>query len=471
MSTRTSHSRLTRRHARSAFSTSPSPGAGEVNSIPTTRLRCLLGRNTGDPGAVFPQPPVTVPPRRQEGPDPPSAGHLLSKELLRRTWWIQVLGPVPRQASLLSSWLRATAACLRRPEGTERVTRRHQAPRRFFLSLLQFKRKTLKKSLPSLQSLPAQGAAECHRAALGQQLPAQPTLGPRSHTRTWERTTVTKTRQSHHARAQGRPPESERRNTNSCSHVTRSCAQRRHTAVPSTPEIAPAAKAVAETVKHETQRATGHGVGEHPGTPSALPPTERVPSHRSCCAGAGRRWRRRAWTWRAASPWSVRGRGLRRASLRRVLLCAGRSALSTRAEGCWLVSREIRAITYGRAPGAKARAGSSRMCRGRGSRPVRRCTHRLARRSPGSPHPRSGRGARGAPAARRGQGTEAQPPCPARTGLCGRPPCQGQTPLRRDLGSAAPLAPHGPSAVDSSGHQSTLTGNNPQRQITTHNNR
>lgn len=33
---------------------------------------------------------------------------------------------------------------------------------------------------------------------------------------------------------------------------------------------------------------------------------------------------------------------------------SGCSALNTPAEGCWLVSREIRAVTYGRAPGAKA---------------------------------------------------------------------------------------------------------------------
>lgn len=47
--------------------------------------------------------------------------HLLSKELLLRTWWIQALGPGLRQASLLSSWLMATAACLLRPGGEKRA--------------------------------------------------------------------------------------------------------------------------------------------------------------------------------------------------------------------------------------------------------------------------------------------------------------------------------------------------------------
>ena len=82
----------------------------------------------------------------------PSAGHLLSKELLLRTWLIHVLGPVLWQANLLSSWLMATAACLLRPEGRERITRQHQAPHCrglascFFFP--QFKHTTsLKKSL------------------------------------------------------------------------------------------------------------------------------------------------------------------------------------------------------------------------------------------------------------------------------------------------------------------------------------
>lgn len=53
--------------------------------------------------------------QRRKVADPLFAGHLLSKELLRRTWLIHVPGPGLRQASLLSSWLRVTAACLLSP--------------------------------------------------------------------------------------------------------------------------------------------------------------------------------------------------------------------------------------------------------------------------------------------------------------------------------------------------------------------
>lgn len=139
-----------------------------------------------------------------------------------------------------------------------------------------------------------------------------------------------------------------------------------------------------------------HGRGEHPWSLQQPPPPQPAPApHRSCCADAGRRWQRRAWTLRAASPWSRQCRGLRagvsvaRAALPRP---SGRSALSTPTEGCWLVSREIRAITYGRDPGAKASPGSLRICRGPRVTPKQshadgRTRARTWRWSPASPVP------------------------------------------------------------------------------------
>lgn len=87
--------------------------------------------------------PVTVS-LQQEGTDPLRC-HLLSKELLLRTWWIQVLGPGLWLVSLLSSWLMATAACLLRPgERRERVTHWHCTARAWPWVSPQFKHTTWK---------------------------------------------------------------------------------------------------------------------------------------------------------------------------------------------------------------------------------------------------------------------------------------------------------------------------------------
>lgn len=58
------------------------------------------------------------------------------------------------------------------------------------------------------------------------------------------------------------------------------------------PETGLRAQRVVETVKHKPQRAAVVGWGEQPRSPQ--PPPRPPAPHPSCCAGAGRRWRRRA---------------------------------------------------------------------------------------------------------------------------------------------------------------------------------